>query len=29
VEDKCKADAWAKDATDGVKKIKKLLGIPL
>lgn len=28
VEEKCGADAWAKDAADGVKKIKKLLGIP-
>ena len=27
VEEKCGADAWAKDAADGVKKIKKLLGI--
>lgn len=27
VEERCKADAWAKDAADGVKKIKKLLGI--
>ncbi|MCU0594033.1 MAG: cobalamin-dependent protein [Desulfobacterota bacterium] len=28
VEEKCGADAWAKDAADGVKKIKQLLGIP-
>jgi len=27
VEEKCGADAWAKDAADGVKKIRKLLGI--
>ncbi|NTV42196.1 MAG: cobalamin-binding protein [Deltaproteobacteria bacterium] len=27
VEEKCGADAWAKDAADGVKKIKRLLGI--
>ena len=27
VEEKCGADAWAKDAADGVKKIKKLFGI--
>jgi 5-methyltetrahydrofolate--homocysteine methyltransferase len=27
VEERCGADAWAKDAADGVRKVKKLLGI--
>jgi 5-methyltetrahydrofolate--homocysteine methyltransferase len=29
VEEKCGADAYAKDAASGVKKIKRLLGIPV
>jgi 5-methyltetrahydrofolate--homocysteine methyltransferase len=29
VEEKCGADAYAKDAASGVKEIKRLLGIPL
>jgi methanogenic corrinoid protein MtbC1 len=29
VEEKCGADAYAKDAASGVKEIKELMGIPL